>query len=123
MPDRLARIRARVATRLIQLRLDDLDAARREAMAPHELAELIDLQRGRCLICLEKHEGALGFDFSPTGDFRGVVCDPCRSGVAYFGDDPVRMRRAAMYVEEKSGPRRRMAVGPRSIERGRDGLR
>ena len=39
-----------------------------------------------------------------TGNVRGVLCHACNVSLGLFGDDPVRLRRAADYLEAACVP-------------------
>jgi hypothetical protein len=104
MNDRLARVRVWAEKRLVDAILsspDRQDAARRAGVRPEDWKELFGRQRWRCSICLQKRLYALTPDFAPDGYLRGVICQACRHGLAHFREDPIRLRRAAMYLEER----------------------
>jgi len=35
-----------------------------------------------------------------TGQFRGLICDPCNRALGFAGDDPARLRALADYLEQ-----------------------
>lgn len=56
---------------------------------------------GKCAICSIERSGknhALDHDHK-TGKLRGILCNNCNTGLGMFGDDPVRLRAAAEYLE------------------------
>lgn len=36
-----------------------------------------------------------------TGEIRGVLCSPCNTALGHAGDNPVRLRALATYLEER----------------------
>lgn len=65
---------------------------------------LMEKQQGRCAIC-GCHHVDLGKAFDVdhdhvTGKIRGLLCNACNTSLGLMGDDPVRLRRAADYIEE-----------------------
>ena len=73
-----------------------------------ELAALIVKSGGRCGICRtpvcddsDDHKGRLVVDHDhETGRVRGILCDPCNTGLGRFRDDPARLLAAASYLRE-----------------------
>jgi hypothetical protein len=57
---------------------------------------------GRCEICREDRLLCQDHDHG-NGLCRGRLCNACNSGLGFFGDDPERLRRGAVYVEEWAG--------------------
>jgi hypothetical protein len=58
-------------------------------------------QGGVCALCGGTELRRLAVDHNhKTGDFRGLLCFSCNTGLGKFGDDPERLRRAARYVEQ-----------------------
>lgn len=58
-------------------------------------------QGGVCIIC-GRGPGArrLPIDHDHvTGEFRGITCHGCNTGMGMFNDDPALLRAAAVYLE------------------------
>jgi Recombination endonuclease VII len=65
--------------------------------------EMLARQNGVCPICLLPPKvRRLDLDHDHrTGKVRGLLTHKCNRGLAYFADDPARLRRAADYLEGK----------------------
>lgn len=58
-----------------------------------------EMTSGACAICGAAPEDKLCLDHChATGMARGGLCSRCNSGLGYFRDDPVLLRRAAAYL-------------------------
>lgn len=62
-------------------------------------------QGGVCAICERAYPGGRWDEWHvdhchETGAIRGILCNDCNAGLGILGDDPVRLRRAADYLEE-----------------------
>jgi hypothetical protein len=61
-------------------------------------------QDGTCYICCRRPRRPvedLKVDHChKTGKFRGLLCGSCNMGLGLFGDDPTRLRAAALYLEQ-----------------------
>lgn len=80
----------------------DADRKAKYGMAYGEYGRRLSAQGGGCAICGEAPPvgGSLHVDHChATKRIRGLLCDRCNRGLGYFRDDPVRMRRAATYLE------------------------
>ena len=69
-----------------------------------EYAALVAVQHNSCAICGEKCKRykRLSVDHDhATGKVRGLLCQECNHGIGKFGDDPDRLRKAAIYLETK----------------------
>lgn len=72
-------------------------------MTEEEYAELFKAQGEVCAICKRPQFGKNRFPVDhchKTGKVRGLLCNPCNSGMGRFEDDPQRMREAVRYLEE-----------------------
>lgn len=73
-------------------------------MEPEDYDELLVKQGFSCAIC-RKHfttfKKALSVDHChETGKVRGLLCQPCNTGLGMFKDNPKVMARALVYLEE-----------------------
>jgi hypothetical protein len=66
---------------------------------------LLDKQDGRCAICGDGGQLQVDHDHKccagtrSCGEcIRGLLCGPCNRGLAAFGDDPEKMRKATAYL-------------------------
>ena len=55
-------------------------------------------QEGLCMICRKEPAGYIDHNHR-TGAVRALLCRGCNSGLGHFKDDPIRLRRAADYLE------------------------
>ena len=68
--------------------------------------EMHERQGGLCAICGQANVRGLSLAVDhchETGEIRGLLCNPCNSGVGLLGDDPARLQAAIDYL---SGGRR-----------------
>jgi hypothetical protein len=56
-------------------------------------------QAGRCLVCRRKSKLCVDHDHQ-TGIVRGLLCHSCNTGLGFFKDNPVLLRRAIVYLME-----------------------
>ncbi|MCD0450102.1 endonuclease VII domain-containing protein [Actinocorallia sp. API 0066] len=59
---------------------------------------LAKLQKGLCAICCDEKIEAVDHDHA-TGEFRGLLCLGCNTGMGQLGDDPAVLRAAADYLD------------------------
>ena len=65
-----------------------------------EYDALLAKQNGVCAICKKKSARSLCVDHChATGLIRGLLCNRCNGGLAFFKDDPARMRKATAYLK------------------------
>lgn len=78
----------------------------RFGITPQQYNDMIKRQSNKCALCgLDWH----GYSTKPkmphidhchkTGKVRGLLCGDCNTALGRFGDDPVRLRAAAAYLE------------------------
>jgi Recombination endonuclease VII len=92
-----ARVRRRRAT---DADFRDRERARRYGLSLEEFRAILGRQGNACAIC--KRSGVrLYIDHChDTRMVRRLLCGKCNTGLGFFGDDPVRLRAAADYLEE-----------------------
>jgi len=74
---------------------------KRHGITVHELSDLLDEQEGKCGICKVEFSDTVEYHIDhdhKTGRIRGLLCERCNVGIGMFGDDPVRLRRAVMFL-------------------------
>lgn len=77
---------------------------RRHGLTYQRYQEILDAQGGMCALCegpwrgWSGQNGHIDHDHK-TGRVRGLLCGDCNTAIGRFGDDPVRLRRAAEYLE------------------------
>ena len=91
-----------------QCKYEYLSAAR-YGTTPDELRRLLAEQDGKCAVCgrsgygwarTTRRKDQLVVDHChDTGKVRGFLCGDCNTAIGRFGDDPVRLRAAAEYLE------------------------
>ena len=82
------------------------EAQEREIVKKYGITEdqyqqILKLQSGVCAIC-ERHQRyrRLSIDHShKTGKVRGLLCNFCNRSLGRYGDSPIRLRKAAEYLE------------------------
>ena len=58
---------------------------------------------GRCQLC-GKHKKRLNIDHDhTTGEFRGLLCHPCNTGLGKLGDTEAKLRAACTYLATSRG--------------------
>jgi hypothetical protein len=69
-------------------------------MPPEEYAARLVAQGGGCALCSKKIIGRDAHrDHSHvSGEWRGLLCNNCNTGLGMFGDDPALLMKAAEYV-------------------------
>ena len=60
-------------------------------------------QLGKCAICEKESTKALSVDHChETGEVRGLLCQPCNSGIGLLGDNLESLLKAVKYLRGKS---------------------
>jgi hypothetical protein len=80
----------------------------RYGISYEEYVALFNLQNGTCPLCNNKFsilpdEGFKGLVVDhnhETGEVRGLLCNPCNSGLGLLGDSPEVLRSAIEYLEK-----------------------
>jgi hypothetical protein len=72
-----------------------------------QFAKMLEDQGGACAICRRsdwpgRHNSPCVDHNHTTGAVRGLLCDSCNQGLGRFGDDPIKLRSAADYLERRS---------------------
>ncbi len=89
-------------------RLKDLYLQRTYGITLQWYQDTLALQNNSCPLCNTSFtfHGELNAD-SPvvdhchtTGKVRGIICNECNRGLGYFHDNPMALRKAALYLEE-----------------------
>lgn len=70
-------------------------------LTPEGFQRLLSAQGNSCAICGYPLEGSpIHIDHDhETNVVRGLLCQQCNQGLGMFGDDPERLRAAALYLE------------------------
>ncbi len=78
----------------------------RYGMTISDYKQMLNSQRGRCLICNalpDSRNGYLSVDHDHiTGKVRGLLCSRCNLSIGKMDDSPALLRRAARYIEESN---------------------
>jgi len=69
-----------------------------------EYERMLAAQNGVCAICAKPYGSKNGYRLAvdhchTTRTIRALLCNNCNNGLGRFKDDPVRLRKAAEYVE------------------------
>lgn len=80
-------------------------AARRLGVSVEQVQEMNDEQEGRCPICgglpTGNHSRLVLDHCHESGNFRGLICGHCNTGLGMFEDKPEVLRAAADYLERR----------------------
>lgn len=73
-------------------------------MTHERYEEMLKGQGGKCAICRTSTPGKRGVfaidHCHHSGVVRGLLCNTCNSGIAMLGENPERLRAAAIYCEK-----------------------
>ncbi len=72
--------------------------ARRYGLTAVDLADRLEQQGGVCALCKKSARLHVDHDHQ-TGQFRGLLCINCNTGLGKLGDSPELLRLAADYIE------------------------
>jgi Recombination endonuclease VII len=78
----------------------DRERARRYGLSLEELRAILMRQGNACAICRRSGVRLYIDHCHVTNMVRRLLCRNCNTGLGCFGDDPVRLRAAADYLEE-----------------------
>ena len=84
---------------------------RRYGLGAAEVERMLDAQLWTCLVCdtsLSLKAAHVDHDHA-TGAVRGILCFNCNGGLGQFRDNPITLRRAALYIEGSGRRRLRVA--------------
>lgn len=75
---------------------------RRYGLTPEQWEDIKQAQGYRCALCGKRKKLVVDHDHD-TGKVRAALCHGCNVGLGRFGDNPVRLRAAADYLETHGG--------------------
>jgi hypothetical protein len=74
-------------------------------MSPERFETMLEEQRFSCAICFDPlniSKGKYGLDHNhKTGEARGILCPTCNKGIGLLKDNPVVLRSAATYLDQR----------------------
>lgn len=75
---------------------------RRANLSEHEVQRAVNATGGKCEVCTALLVDGYVVDHNhKTGEFRGILCTRCNTGLGHFGDDPAWLEAAADYLLER----------------------
>jgi len=83
-------------------KVQEREIVKKYGISEDQFQEILKLQGGVCAIC-ERHQRyrRLSIDHShKTGKVRGLLCNFCNRSLGRYGDSPIRLRKAAAYLED-----------------------
>jgi len=90
---------------------------RRYGIGAADVAAMVAQQGGACPICVRPLGQRHHVDHDHvTGEVRAVLCFTCNGGLGNYGDDAVRLRRAAAYLDGTLGAPSRVAPGVYEVD-------
>lgn len=86
-------------------RATDLKAKRKKryGLTQQEFDNLLQVQKGVCLICGKTNYNGWNLSVDhchDTGKVRGLLCNPCNTGLGGFMDNPNLLANAIRYLKE-----------------------
>jgi 5-methylcytosine-specific restriction endonuclease McrA len=106
-----AALREKVRSGVMEWQRANPDKRKAQRLKPYgithaEFTAMLAAQNGRCAIC--GHSDLSVPNLFPlvdhchkTGKVRGLLCMNCNQAIGKMGDDPERLRRAALYLENR----------------------
>jgi hypothetical protein len=81
--------------------LSEAELQKKYGISQQQWQELYDKQNGRCAICncVQRYQALATDHCHKTGIVRGLLCVQCNRGLGRFFDSPIRLRKAAEYIE------------------------
>lgn len=81
-----------------------IDLKRKYGITYDHWKVMFDQQEGKCLVC-NKHQNELNQKLAvdhdhKTNQIRGLICCQCNRGIGYLQDDPILLRKAALYLDK-----------------------
>lgn len=76
---------------------------RRYGLAPGQFEKMLEAQQNQCASCREDFLDEPNVDHDhTTGAVRGLLCGSCNRAAGQVGDDPVKLRALANYLDRHS---------------------
>ena len=92
------------------LKFKDRRMKHRYGIGMADYDRMFTVQHGLCAICGETSEHPLALDHDHQGGtVRELLCLECNRGIGAFAESPLRMLRAARYVERHNAKREQVA--------------
>lgn len=82
--------------------VQEREIVKKYGITEDQYQQILNLQRGVCAIC-ERHQRyrRLSIDHDHrTNKVRGLLCNWCNRSLGRYGDSPIRLRKAAAYLED-----------------------
>lgn len=74
------------------------ELARKLGITRQKYWEMVESQDWRCFICKEIPKILVPDHCHTSGNFRGLICSHCNSGLGFFKDNPERLAAAIEYL-------------------------
>lgn len=81
------------------------DIKKKYGISKEQYEQLLQKQNNKCSICgvehIDSHRKRLFIDHNhETGKIRGLLCQPCNTGLGHFKDNPVLLKKAVQYLKD-----------------------